>query len=474
LPYTGGNDCFVAKYGPYGSTVWAAQIAGATTSYDYGQGVATDPSGNVFVTGYYGAALTLYNSSGVSNASLAYTGGADAFLAKYSSTGTVLWAAQITGTGTSADGGYGVATDPSGNVFVTGYYGAALTLYNSSGVSNASLAYTGGKDIFLAKYSSTGTVLWAAQIAGAGAVNDIGYAVATDSSGNVFVTGLYGAALTLYNSSGVSNASLAFAGITADVFLAKYSSTGTVVWAAQIASTADDGGQGVATDPSGNVFVAGWYGAALTLYNTGGTTGATLAFTGGNDAFLAKYSSTGTVLWAARMAGTTTSSDDVFGVATDSSGNAFVTGYYQAALTLYNSSGVSNASLAFTGGTDIFLAKYSSTGTVVWATRIAGTGAVTDIGFGVATDPSGNVFVTGYCGAAMTLYNTGGGTGATLANAGGSDVFLAKYSSTGTVLWAAQIASTGADQGLGVATDSSGNVVVTGVYGAALSLSNAV
>jgi uncharacterized protein (AIM24 family) len=468
LPFTGGADAFVAKYGPYGNTVWAAQIAG--TSTDYGNAVATDSSGNVFVTGYYSAALTLYNSSGVSNASLAFTGGQDAFLAKYSSTGTVVWAAQIAGTTTSTDVGRAVATDPSGNVFVTGNYSAALTLYNSSGVSNASLAFTGGSDTFLAKYSSTGSVVWAAQIAGTG--NDYGYGVATDPSGNVFVTGYYSAALTLYNSSGVSNASLAFTGGN-DVFLAKYSSTGTVLWAAQIAGAGGDVGYGIATDPSGNVFVTGGYQAALTLYNSSGVSNAALANTGGTyDAFIAKYSSTGSVVWAAQIAGAGT--DFGQAVATDPSGNVFVTGYYNAALTLYNTGGATGATLANTGGYDAFLAKYSSTGSVVWAAQIAGTTTSEDRGNAVATDSSGNVFVTGYYSAALTLYNSSGVSNASLAFTGNADVFIAKYSSTGTVVWAAQIAGTSTDYGYGVATDSSGNVFVTGFYGGALSLSNAV
>ena len=476
LPYTGGNDVFVAKYGPYGNTVWAARIASTGAVDDVGYGVATDPSGNVFVTGYYRAALTLYNSSGVSNASLAFTGGVDAFIAKYSSTGTVLWAAQIAGT--STDQGNAVATDSSGNVFVTGYYGAALTLSNATTVGGAygnTLANTGSLDVFLAKYSSTGTVLWAARIAGTTTSFDVGYGVATDSSGNVFVTGYYQAALTLYNSSGVSNASLAFTG-GQDAFIAKYDSNGAVSWAARIAGTTTsfDVGYGVATDSSGNVFVTGQYEAALTLYNSSGVSNAALAFTGGQDVFLAKYSSTGSVLWAARIAGTTTSSDIGFGVATDSSGNVFVTGQYGAALTLYNAAGVSNAALAFTGGIDVFLAKYSSTGTVVWAAQIAGGG--NDRAYGIATDSSGNVFVTGNYTDTLTLYNSSGVSNAALAFTGGTDVFLAKYSSTGTVVWAAQITgtTTSVDIGQAVATDSNGNVVVTGYYNAALSLYNAV
>jgi streptogramin lyase len=111
----------------------------------------------------------------------------------------------------------------------------------------------------------------------------------------------------------------------------------------------------------------------------------------------------------------------------------FVTGSYAAALTLYNTGGTTGATLAFTGTTDIFVAKYSSAGAVVWATRIAG--GLADIGRGIATDSSGNVFVTGSYAAALTLYNTGGTTGATLSLGGGTtDCFVAKYNSNGNIL----------------------------------------
>jgi hypothetical protein len=447
LAFTGGNDCFLAKYSSAGSVVWAAQIAGTTTSTDVGFGVATDSSGNVFVTGYYTAALTLYNTGGGTGATLTFIGGTDVFLAKYSSAGSVLWATRITGTTTSADQGNGIATDSSGNVFVIGYYGAALSVYNTPGtVVGASLAWTGGADVFLAKYSSAGSVVWATRITGTTTSTDVGQAIATDSSGNVFVSGYYTAALTLYNTGGGTGASLAFNGIQ-DAFLAKYSTVGGVIWAAQIASTSGDELRGLATDSSGNVFVIGYYGAALTLYNTGGGAGASLAWTGGADFFLAKYSSVGIVLWATRITG---SGDDIgLGVATDSSGNVFVTGYYTAALTLYNTGGGTGASLAFTGGNDCFLAKYSSAGSVLWATRITGTTTGLDQGYGVATDSSGNVFVTGYYGTACTLYNTDGGTGASLAYTGGFDGFLAKYSPDGFILQT---------------VPASSNVLVSGTY----------
>ena len=204
----------------------------------------------------------------------------------------MVWAAQIAGTTTSGDIGNAIATDSSGNVLVTGYYGAALTLYNQGGTAGTTLPFTGGNDCFIAKYSSAGAVVWAARIASVGA--DIGYGIATDSSGNVLVTGVYNAALTLYNQgpSGTAGTTLPFT-VGNDVFVAKYSSAGAVVWAAQIASAGNDIGNAIATDSSGNVFVTGRYGAALTMYNTGGTTGTTLPWTGSSDGFVVKYNPDG-------------------------------------------------------------------------------------------------------------------------------------------------------------------------------------
>jgi hypothetical protein len=468
----------VANTGALGFTAgWAARISSA--SNDIGYGIATDSSGNVLVTGQYGAAVTIFSTDGATSGSLPFTGGSDVFIAKYSSAGAVLWAARIAGTTTSGDTGFGIATDLSDNVVVTGFYGAAVTFSNQgpSGTAGTTLPFTGGQDCFVAKYSSAGAVLWAARIAGTTTSADLGRGISADLSGNVIVIGSYGAALTVSNQgpSGTAGTTLPFTGGN-DCFIAKYSSAGAVLWAARISSTSGDIGYGVATDPSGNVVVTGFYGATVTFSNQGpsGTVGTTLPFSGGSgDAFVAKYSSAGAFLWAARISSAGFNQGNA--IATDTSGNVLVIGQYSAALTVSNqgSSGTAGATLPFTGGfSDCFVAKYSSAGAVLWAARIAGTGE--DTGRGITTDPSGNVLVTGQYSAALTIYNQGfsGTAGTTLSNAGVDDCFVAKYSSAGAVLWAARIASTAGDIGYGIDTDLSGNVLVTGYYSAALTVYN--
>ena len=462
-----GNTGALTTSAPGG---WVAQIGGAGN--EVGNGIAVDALGNVFVSGQRSTAQPIVcNANGtVATTTLASTGGGDdAFIVKYSSDGTVAWAAQIGG-GVNDYGGT-IATDPSGNVIAIGSHSSGpLTLYNANGATGGTLTTAGGYDTYVAKYSTSGSVVWVAQIGGTS--TDFGNGVTTDASGNVFITGQYAAALSASNATiiGGVGATLAFTGGSYDCFLVKYTSTGTVAWAAQIASTASDAGRGVATDASGNVFVTGTYGAALTLYSAGGATSNTLPLANNTNGFLAKYSPTGSILWSAQIVGT----DAVgTGTATDASGNVFVSGYYTSTLTLSNATiiGGVGATVTNSGGYDGFIAKYTSTGTLVWASHIGG--SATDTALGVATDSSGNVFITGYYNSTLTLYNKDGTTASTLTNAGGADGFVAKYTSTGFLVWAARISGGGSiDQGNAIAVDTAGNAVVTGYNNAAVTLYN--
>jgi len=176
----------------------------------------------------------------------------------------------------------------------------------------------------------------------------------------------------------------------------------------QLGTNASDGGKGVAVDSSGNVYVTG--------STTGGLDGNTNA--GWNDIVLVKYDSGGAKQWTRQLG--TTSNDDGTGVAVDSSGNVYVTGYTEGGLDGNTNAAAVGWTLARPHGTeDIFLVKYDSGGAKQW-TRQLGTNT-DDYGFGVAVDSSGNVYVTGS--------TTGGLDGNT--NAGEHDIVLVKYDSNG-------------------------------------------
>jgi len=373
------------------NTPWTKQLG--TSSGITGNDVTTDSSGNIYVTGD-----TWNGLDGNTN-----SGNNDIFLVKYNSSGTKQWTKQL-GT-TSWDEGYGVTTDSSDNIYVTGFIGGGLDGNTSSG----------NNDIFLVKYNSSGTKQWTKQLGTSS--GDYGNDVTTDSSDNVYVTGSTNGGLDGNTSSG-----------SGDITLVKYNSSGTKQWTKQLGTSNSEWGNDVTTDSSDNVYVTG------TTY--GGLDGNTSS--GGRDIILVKYNSSGTKQWTKQLG--TTSSDYGYSVTTDSSGNIYVTGWTDGGL-----DGNTNS-----GGLDIFLVKYNSSGTKQW-TKQLGTSSW-DEGRGVTTDSSDNIYVTG-----KTWGELDGNT-----NSGKEDIFLIKYNSSGTKQWTKQLGTSSGDYGNDVTTDSSDNIYVTG------------
>ena len=147
------------------------------------------------------------------------------------------------------------------------------------------------------------------------------------------------------------------------------------------------------------------------IYVTGSTSGGLDGNTnsGIHDIFLVKYNSSGVKQWTKQLG--TSSTDVGNGVTVDSSDNIYVTG-----LTSGGLDGNTNS-----GGYDLFLVKYNSSGTKQWTKQLGSTSS--DVGFRVSVDSSDNIYVTGY--------TEGGLDGNT--NAGGMDIFLVKYNSDGVL-----------------------------------------
>ena len=184
----GGNDAFIAKYDTCGIPLWARRIGGI--SNEQGNGIAVDSTGNAYTIGYSTGTGTVFAADGSTTAfTLSNAGGNDAFIVKYDTCGTPLWARRIGGT--LNDNGNSIAVDSTGNVYTTGSYtSAVISLYAADGNTVAfSLSNIGttSNDVFIAKHDTCGTPLWIAGIGGIS--NDIGYGIAADSAGNSYITG---------------------------------------------------------------------------------------------------------------------------------------------------------------------------------------------------------------------------------------------------------------------------------------------
>jgi hypothetical protein len=468
----GSLDVFLVKYNSAGIFQWNARIAGSGS--DVGRGLTVDGDGNVIITGSYTGTNTLYNADTTAFAStLANAGNTDIFVAKYNPSGVVQWGARISTTG--IDVGYGVATDSSGNIFISGTHTATATLYNADGTSfGTTVANAGSNDALFAKYNSSGVVQWGARVAFTS--SDIGYAVATDSSGNVYFGGAgsggAGVAVAAYNSDGTAFATTIGNAGLGDAWVVKYNTDGFVQWFVRIASAGGDQTNAIAVDSGGNIYAAGSVGGASpTFYNPDGSSFGSFTSLGGADAWIAKYNNDGAPQWFARLGSAV--ADLANSLAIDSNDNVYMIGQIAASsgsFSVYNSSAAGSglaSTITSAGSTDGFLVKYNSTGAVQWATKIASSDA--DFTNAVAVDPSGNVLACGrYIGSSgMFIYGRSISLFSTIPNGGAEDAVLVKYNKYGAPQWAGLIASTSSQQIFANASDSLGNVYITGTYASA-------
>jgi hypothetical protein len=397
------------------NSLWAAQAGG--TGPDGGSRIATDGSDNSFVTGGFRGTATFGDTT------LSSAGFEDIFIAKLDADGNFLWAAQAGGT--DSDGGYGIATDGSGNSLVIGGFRGTATF------GDTTLSSAGDLDIFIAKLDAEGNFLWAVQAGGKNL--DASGSIATDGSGNSLVTGWF-EATAIFGDTTLSSAG------NYDIFIAKLDADGNFLWAARAGGTHICTGSGIATDGAGNSLVTGEFSGTATFGDT--------TLSGFEDIFIAKLDADGNFQWAAQAGGTDYAGG--FHIATDGSGNSLVTGGLRGTATF------GDTTLSSAGDQDIVIAKSDADGNFLWAAQVGGTGF--DGGYGIAMDGSGNSLVTGAFSGTVTFGDT------TLSSTGNYDIFITELDVDGKFLWAAQAGGTGFDLGNGIATDGSGNSLVTGWF----------
>ena len=270
-----GYGC-VAKLDPTGNWLWATKLS---DSANLGNGtLAVDSSGNVYVAGYFSGTGTFGPTT------LTSAGGLDIFVSKLGSSGNFIWSMRIGGTGTDESGG--LALDGSGNLYVAGSFS------NSVSFGATQLTSKGGSDAFLTKINSTnGTFAWAEDVGGVNA--DISTALVVDSAGNAYMSGI----------------------LNQFEIVDGFDTNGMLLWNYSVSASGITDSLALYTDSTGNDFLyqAGPYNAGvLKLYGNG--------------------ANAGTVDWIKNFNVTDLNSfggqwnDILYKVATDGSGNVYVTG----------------------------------------------------------------------------------------------------------------------------------------------------
>lgn len=401
--------------------LWAKRAGG--TSIDYATDVATDALGNTYITGTYNSAPIIFGSNALTNSGLT-----DIFLVKYDVTGNILWARRAGNS--DSEFGQSVATDAAGNVYIAGAFSTSIVF------GTTTLTSAGSTDIYVSKYDSAGNVLWAKRAGGPG--GDGANCIAVTAAGDVYIGGSYNSASLTFGSNTLPNYGFN------DGFVAKYNTAGTALWGRNIGEYLDEFVSDIATDAAGNVYVAGIYNSLDVVI------GSSVVITNNQDAvddiFLAKFNASGTLLWARGAGGW--EGDYAYGITADVAGNVYITGYFV-------SNPVTFGSITLTSGAfSLYLAKYNSAGTIQWVVS-PGYG----IGYGLTIDVCGDIYWTGEFGSNITFGST------TLNYAGQGDVFVAKYSTAGSPLWAMHAGGTNHEAGKSIALNPANNhVLVAGHY----------
>lgn len=298
-------------------------------AYDYGLGITTDNSGNVYVAGKY------EQNANFSGTILPCTGVPDCnhniYVAKYSSTGSLTWIK--TAGGNLGDYAHAISCDGN-NLFVAGEIEGFNNLITFPG-STITLTSVNDNDIYVSKYDLNGNLLWATSAGGSGSEKALG--VSHDAAGNVYICGEHSAACAFDASTTVNCAGVR------DIFVAKYNSSGVFQWVRTAGSTGRDEAQGIKCDAAGNCYVTGFFSNGAMF----GTTTYSTMSTSFHDAFLAKYDTNGNLQWVRTGRGLY---DEVgWSVTMDNAGMIYMSGEF-------NSTGYFGSLQVYTNGNaDAFL-----------------------------------------------------------------------------------------------------------------------
>lgn len=410
---------------------WSDGFGG--TDDDSGWDVTTDSNGNYYVIGNFIGTIDFGAGNLYSD-----DGSQDIFLVKFNASGNLVWSKRIGDF--CEDAGYGVCTDSSGNVIITGRFCGSSIDFNENGIQDANDPSSEGYgDMFVVKYDGDGVYQWHWSSYGACCGVDEGRSVCADSNDDIWATG-------------IDKVEPYSGPLHDDIFLVKLSgSNGNVISYDTYGATGDDGGLDICAYGT-DVTITGYFEESISF------DGENYLQSGGlKDIFLATFDSNGDHMVSVRYG------NEVDEVATslciDQDGKVLLTGYF------YTASGYplyfgGSTYLESNGGKDIFLAKLSRGGTHYWSKSFGDD--YQDEGRCVAVHSDGSVVLTGYFTKSADF-----GFETVYANPNSiiPDAFLARFDASGNNTWSRDFGSYQHEEhGNGIVLNQSGDVISTGYF----------
>jgi hypothetical protein len=309
--------------------------------------------------------------------------------------------------------GKSIAMDDEGYLYATGHFAGDVQFgdYVFSSVSN-------NPDIYLVKYDSLGNCIWAKTVTGT--LYKSCFEVAVDGNGDIYITGMYDGTLLL------EDISLTTSGFF-DIFLAKYNSNGEILWAESAGgSYLMDHPMALAFDSNENVIITGSFEHTASFgditVSSGVVSGGNPNVEWGGEAFVAKYTTLGEIVWIKHFPGSHHINRG-HSIVVDSEDNIYLTGKYEGDLYLENDT------LNSLGSFDIFTLRLDNDGNVIWANSSGGFQDDKPTPAASAIDENDNYYFTGYF--REDIYFNG----QQLTSNGDIDTYLAKYNPEGELLW---------------------------------------
>lgn len=323
----------------------------------------------------------------------------------------------------------GITADEKGNFYIIGkFYGTIF--FDSAGYTKSYTSDGGPPDVYIAKYTGAGNLVWVNTISGPS--HDGGFfsslKVVYDNNGNIYATGAFDGGTTFSTTSGIAQ-SLTGSGLS-DIFFCKYDTSGVLQWTLKAGGTGSDEGTCLSMDKAGNIVVGGYFSATVTWNSTIGAP-ITLTSSGDNDLFVAKYKPSGELIWVKKAVGT--GLEHVRGITTDKNNNIYISavfGAYGNYSTTFGTKTIYNS-----GGNGGCVAKMDSAGNWLW---VNGMGAIDSEGGNTClVNDSGDVFFIGHFTGTTSLTSSFPGTSVSLTSGSGLySTVVAKYNSAGILIWA--------------------------------------
>ena len=419
--------------------------------FDYGNGIAVDSQGNAYVVSFFYRSAFRIACAGDFACDLDHPpmGEGDVVVSKLDRDGSRMVYVTVLG-GRSKDAGRGIAVDSRGNAYVTGFT-RSVDFPITPGAAQARLGEGASQNAFVARFNAFGQLEYSTYLGGS--ASDEGHGIAVDPRDNAYVTGSTSSGDFPTTSRAMQRK---LAGLQ-NAFVTKLDYNGTAfVYSTFLGGDDYDFGNAIAVDPAGNAYVTGTtYGIFRSSFPVTANAYQT-ASSGSGDVFVSKLGPNGAALVYSTFLGGT-GYDGARGIAVDSGGNAYVTGYTQSTAFPTTAGAVQTA---LNGPEDAFVTKLNSKGSsLIYSTYLGGSG--NDASSGIAVGSNGDAYVTGFTQSADFPTTTGA-----IQKAGGTGVmepFVAVLNTTGTKLsYSTCLGGSNGDGAYAIAIDSSNNAYLTG------------